>query len=68
MFMGKKGKAGAFLMAISAVIGALDVFGVPTMGAQNFLGQIFGAGAALGVWGIRDKQERDQPTKQRGHL
>jgi len=62
MLQGKKGKFGAFFMALAAAAGVLAQLGVPLGGLEPFLVQLFGAGAGLGLWGVRSKQERDNPT------
>lgn len=62
MFKGWKTKAGAVLAAIGGIVGALAAFEIqlPTFIADIWQ-QIVAVGAALGIYGVRDKQERDNP-------
>lgn len=62
MFKGWKAKAGAVLVAVGAIIGALGQFGVELPASVgNLWAQIIAVGGALGIYGVRDKQERDNP-------
>lgn len=61
---GWKAKAGAVLAAVGAVLGALTELGVALPGVvADTWTQIVAIGAALGIYGIRDKQERDAPRQ-----
>lgn len=59
MLNGWKAKAGAVLVAVGAILGALGDFGVslPPVVADLWQ-QIVAVGGALGIYGIRHRQDR----------